>query len=61
MKAPIDYDFVIGRSRLSGSGWRGLLALALFLAFLSSIFVTFSGSTQPVLISLVRLGNGLFR
>jgi hypothetical protein len=34
-----DFEFSVGRNRLTGSGWRGLIALGLFLGFAAAIFL----------------------
>jgi len=50
--ANADFEFKFGRSYLTGSGWRGLAALGLLLAFLATSLLAFVASA-PTAVSLL--------
>ncbi len=53
MRAPPDFDFCFGKDRhLRCHGWRGLLALSIFLMALTSVAYAGSPSVRLLLYSL---------
>jgi hypothetical protein len=44
----VDYDFTLGKQRLRGVGWRGLVALSLLFAVRATILGIIVFSAKPV-------------
>ncbi len=59
MTTPHDFEFLLGRNRaLRGRGWRGLLALGLFLVTCVTITVGGSAVLSPIRSFMTYLADG---
>lgn len=51
----VDYDFIVGKQRLRGAGWRGLVALFLWFALRLTITIIIVIWSKPVADRLLPL------
>ena len=51
----VDYDFVVGKKRFRGVGWRGLAALAVMFVLRATVFGIILVSAKPSGAWLVQL------
>jgi hypothetical protein len=56
----VDYDFTLGKQRLRGVGWRGLVALGITLVFRTAAFAIIVISAKTLSAWLPQLIERLF-
>ena len=54
-----DFDFVLGRRRFKGTGWRGIIALISVLAFQGTYLWLFAETVKPALYKFLQM-KGFF-